>query len=94
MFQLGTLIYAGSVKTSQSCFCGNKVDVKNRQVKAKQVTFHRKKNLQYYEVSASQLRATTTLRSLSCTLLGSLLVMPVSTLLKALPLSLQMSKLI
>ncbi|TQD82816.1 hypothetical protein C1H46_031646 [Malus baccata] len=32
--------------------CGNKVDVKNRQVKAKQVTFHRKKNLQYYEISA------------------------------------------
>ncbi|PVH38381.1 hypothetical protein PAHAL_5G247900 [Panicum hallii] len=32
--------------------CGNKVDVKNRQVKAKQVTFHRKKSLQYYEVSA------------------------------------------
>jgi GTP-binding nuclear protein Ran len=32
--------------------CGNKVDVRNRQVKAKQVTFHRKKNLQYYEISA------------------------------------------
>nr|XP_048332188.1 GTP-binding nuclear protein Ran-3-like isoform X1 [Ziziphus jujuba var. spinosa] len=32
--------------------CGNKVDVKNRQVKAKQVTFHRKKGLQYYEISA------------------------------------------
>ena len=32
--------------------CGNKVDVKNRQVKAKQVNFHRKKNLQYYEISA------------------------------------------
>ncbi|KAK1429600.1 hypothetical protein QVD17_11814 [Tagetes erecta] len=32
--------------------CGNKVDMKNRQVKAKQVTFHRKKNLQYYEISA------------------------------------------
>mmetsp|Transcript_7522 Transcript_7522/g.27618 ORF Transcript_7522/g.27618 Transcript_7522/m.27618 type:complete len:224 (-) Transcript_7522:250-921(-) len=32
--------------------CGNKVDVKNRQVKAKQVAFHRKKNLQYYEISA------------------------------------------
>lgn len=32
--------------------CGNKVDVKNRQVKAKQVTFHRKKNIQYYEISA------------------------------------------
>ena len=32
--------------------CGNKVDVRNRQVKAKQVIFHRKKNLQYYEISA------------------------------------------
>ncbi|CAL5434534.1 unnamed protein product [Camellia sinensis] len=32
--------------------CGNKGDVKNRYVKAKQVTFHRKKNLQYYEISA------------------------------------------
>ncbi|KAI3952661.1 hypothetical protein MKX01_013623, partial [Papaver californicum] len=32
--------------------CGNKVDVKNRQVKEKQVTFHRKKNLQYYEIFA------------------------------------------
>jgi GTP-binding nuclear protein Ran len=32
--------------------CGNKVDMKNRQVKAKMVTFHRKKNLQYYEISA------------------------------------------
>ncbi|PIN02348.1 GTPase Ran/TC4/GSP1 (nuclear protein transport pathway), small G protein superfamily [Handroanthus impetiginosus] len=32
--------------------CGNKVDVKNRRVKAKEVTFHRKKNLQYCEISA------------------------------------------
>ncbi|TVU08067.1 hypothetical protein EJB05_41452 [Eragrostis curvula] len=32
--------------------CGNKVDVKIRQVKAKMVTFHRKKSLQYYEISA------------------------------------------
>ena len=32
--------------------CGNKVDVRNRQVKAKQVIFHRRKNLQYYEISA------------------------------------------
>ncbi|CAM0910134.1 unnamed protein product [Alopecurus aequalis] len=32
--------------------CGNKVDVKNRQVKSKMVTFHRKKSLQYYEISA------------------------------------------
>jgi len=31
--------------------CGNKVDVKNRQVAAKTITFHRKKNLQYYEIS-------------------------------------------
>merc|ERR1719316_734924 len=31
---------------------GNKVDVKDRQVKAKQITFHRKKNLQYYDISA------------------------------------------
>jgi len=31
---------------------GNKVDVKERAVKAKNITFHRKKNLQYYEISA------------------------------------------
>lgn len=32
--------------------CGNKVDVKDRKVKAKAITFHRKKNLQYYDISA------------------------------------------
>ncbi len=32
--------------------CGNKVDVKDRKVKSKQITFHRKANLQYYELSA------------------------------------------
>ncbi len=32
--------------------CGNKVDVKERKVKAKTITFHRKKNLQYYDISA------------------------------------------
>jgi len=32
--------------------CGNKVEVKDRKVKAKQITFHRKKNLQYFEISA------------------------------------------
>jgi len=32
--------------------CGNKVDVKERKVKTSSVTFHRKKNLQYYEISA------------------------------------------
>ncbi|KAJ3544947.1 hypothetical protein NM688_g5683 [Phlebia brevispora] len=32
--------------------CGNKVDVKERKVKTSQVTFHRKKNIQYFEISA------------------------------------------
>lgn len=32
--------------------CGNKVDIKDRKVKAKTITFHRKKSLQYYELSA------------------------------------------
>ena len=32
--------------------CGNKVDVRDRAVKAKQINFHRKKNLQYYDISA------------------------------------------
>merc|ERR1712098_788318 len=31
---------------------GNKVDIKDRKVKAKSVVFHRKKNLQYYDISA------------------------------------------
>jgi len=31
---------------------GTKVDVQDRKVKAKQITFHRKKNLQYYDVSS------------------------------------------
>lgn len=32
--------------------CGNKVDVKDRKVKAKSIVFHRKKNLQYFDISA------------------------------------------
>lgn len=32
--------------------CGNKVDIRDRKVKAKSITFHRKKSLQYYELSA------------------------------------------
>jgi GTP-binding nuclear protein Ran len=32
--------------------CGNKVDIKDRKVKAKHITFHRKKDLQYYDISA------------------------------------------
>ena len=31
---------------------GNKVDIKDRKVKAKQINFHRKKNIQYYDISA------------------------------------------
>ncbi len=31
---------------------GNKCDIKDRKVKAKHITFHRKKNLQYYDISA------------------------------------------
>ncbi|XP_052028733.1 GTP-binding nuclear protein Ran-like [Apodemus sylvaticus] len=34
--------------------CGNKVDVKDREVKAKSIVFHRKKNLQYYDISAKR----------------------------------------
>ena len=32
--------------------CGNKAEVKDRKVKAKQITFHRRKNLPYYDISA------------------------------------------
>merc|ERR1711910_241984 len=32
--------------------CGNKVDIKDRKLKAKSIVFHRKKNLQYYDISA------------------------------------------
>lgn len=32
--------------------CGNKVDIKERKIKARNITFHRKKNLQYYDISA------------------------------------------
>ena len=31
---------------------GNKIDVKERQVKAKQITYHRKRSLQYCDISA------------------------------------------
>jgi len=32
--------------------CGNKVDIKDRKVKPNQIVFHRKKNLQYWDISA------------------------------------------
>ncbi|TMW58428.1 hypothetical protein Poli38472_009987 [Pythium oligandrum] len=31
--------------------CGNKVDDSDRKVNAKQITFHRKKNLPYFDIS-------------------------------------------
>ncbi|KAF9951754.1 GTP-binding nuclear protein gsp1/Ran [Mortierella alpina] len=32
--------------------CGNKVDIKERKVRPKNIVFHRKKGLEYYEISA------------------------------------------
>ena len=32
--------------------CGNKIDMKDRKVKAKQISFHRKNNIQYYDLSS------------------------------------------
>jgi len=32
--------------------CGNKVDVKERKVKYRHINYHRKRNLQYYDISA------------------------------------------
>ena len=68
--------------------CGNKVDVKDRKVKAKSIVFHRKKNLQvkaiveirqylrisFFSIMTSVQRAITTLRSHFCGWQGSLLV--------------------
>merc|ERR1712070_400233 len=42
----------GVCETIPIVLCGNKVDMKDRQIKPRQVTFHRKKNLQYHEISA------------------------------------------
>jgi GTP-binding nuclear protein Ran len=64
MFDVTSRITYKSVKTwhrdlTRVCenipivLCGNKVDVKDRQVKPKHITFHRKKpNIQYYDISA------------------------------------------
>merc|ERR1739838_866921 len=32
--------------------CGNKVDIPDRKVKVKSINFHRKKNINYYDISA------------------------------------------
>merc|ERR1711917_58111 len=39
-------------KNIPNVLCGNKVDIKDRKIKAKAIVFHRKKNLQYYDISA------------------------------------------
>uniref|UniRef100_M8C280 Uncharacterized protein n=1 Tax=Aegilops tauschii TaxID=37682 RepID=M8C280_AEGTA len=46
------LLAAAGCENILIVLCGKKADVKNWQVKAKMVTFHRKKNLQYYEICA------------------------------------------
>jgi len=33
---------------------GNNIEFKDRKVKAKQITFHRKKNMQYYDISTKR----------------------------------------
>jgi GTP-binding nuclear protein Ran len=35
--------------------CGNKVDVRERRVKARAIRFHREKNLQYCDISVKSL---------------------------------------
>jgi GTP-binding nuclear protein Ran len=40
------------VETLPIVMVGNKVDMKERKIKARQITFHRKRGLQYYDVSA------------------------------------------
>ncbi|KAG9439966.1 hypothetical protein H6P81_020131 [Aristolochia fimbriata] len=52
MFQHGIVIFPECARTFQLSFVVTRFDVKHRQVKAKQVIFHRKKSLQYYEISA------------------------------------------
>lgn len=41
-----------SVLTIPAVLVGNKVDVRDRKVVPKVITFHRKKNLQYYDISS------------------------------------------
>ena len=51
-FRAGCLMQVRVCENIPIVLVGNKVDVKERKVKAKQITFHRKKNLQYYDISA------------------------------------------
>jgi hypothetical protein len=50
---LGSLVSELSISVSASSWqAGSKVDVMDRKVKPREITFHRKKNLQYYDISA------------------------------------------
>ena len=48
----GIKIWLEFAKVIPIVLVGNKVDQKDRKVKARQINFHRKRNLQYYDVSA------------------------------------------
>ncbi|KAF8759130.1 GTP-binding nuclear protein [Rhizoctonia solani] len=50
--QCGIIMFDRVCENIPLVLCGNKVDVKERKVKTGAVTFHRKKNLQYFEISA------------------------------------------
>ena len=41
-----------SFNSQLTFYCIFQVDIKDRKVKAKSIVFHRKKNLQYYDISA------------------------------------------
>jgi GTP-binding nuclear protein Ran len=43
---------ASGVPVPHVVLCGNKVDVKDRKVNPADITFHRKKGIQYYDISA------------------------------------------
>ncbi len=45
-------LFAGVCDNIPIVLVGNKVDVKERKVKAKTINFHRRKNLAYYDISA------------------------------------------
>ena len=48
----GTEIWSECVRTTPIILCSNKVDIKDRKIKAKSVVFHQKETLQYYVISA------------------------------------------
>lgn len=45
-------IWYGACENIPTVLCGNEVDTKDRNVKAKSIVFYCKKNLQYYDTAA------------------------------------------